>query len=48
MQQQRCSEQEAFDLLRLSQQTNLKLRDVCTRSIRRALDAALSIRLPPR
>ncbi len=32
MQQQRCTEEEAFDLLRrLSQQTNLKLSDVCTR-----------------
>ncbi|WP_333779143.1 GAF and ANTAR domain-containing protein, partial [Streptomyces sp. IBSBF 3136] len=32
MQQNRCTEQEAFDLLRrLSQETNLKLRDVCTR-----------------
>lgn len=32
MQQQRCTEKEAFDLLRrLSQETNLKLRDVCTR-----------------
>lgn len=32
MQQYKCTEQEAFDLLRrLSQQANLKLRDVCTR-----------------
>jgi GAF domain-containing protein len=32
MQQQQCTSEEAFDLLRrLSQQTNLKLRDVCTR-----------------
>ncbi|MFF9765235.1 GAF and ANTAR domain-containing protein [Streptomyces sp. NPDC014636] len=32
MQQYRCTEDDAFDLLRrLSQQTNLKLRDVCTR-----------------
>ncbi|MEV6118419.1 GAF and ANTAR domain-containing protein [Streptomyces sp. NPDC052109] len=32
MQQCKCTEEEAFDLLRrLSQQTNLKLRDVCTR-----------------
>ncbi|MBT2424131.1 GAF and ANTAR domain-containing protein [Streptomyces sp. ISL-22] len=32
MQQQQCTAEEAFDLLRrLSQQTNLKLRDVCTR-----------------
>ncbi|MCK8436591.1 GAF and ANTAR domain-containing protein [Streptomyces sp. D2-8] len=32
MQQQQCTEEEAFDLLRrLSQQTNLKLHDVCTR-----------------
>ncbi|MFE9020688.1 GAF and ANTAR domain-containing protein [Streptomyces sp. NPDC007808] len=32
MQQQQCTAEQAFDLLRrLSQQTNLKLRDVCTR-----------------
>lgn len=32
MQQQQCTEEEAFGLLRrLSQQTNLKLHDVCTR-----------------
>ncbi|MFF4906178.1 ANTAR domain-containing protein [Streptomyces sp. NPDC001260] len=32
MAQHKCTEEEAFDLLRrLSQETNLKLRDVCTR-----------------
>ncbi|MFE9023740.1 ANTAR domain-containing protein [Streptomyces sp. NPDC007808] len=32
MQQQQCTAEQAFDLLRrLSQPTNLKLRDVCTR-----------------
>ncbi|MFF8597166.1 GAF and ANTAR domain-containing protein [Streptomyces sp. NPDC015220] len=32
MQRQQCGEEQAFDLLRrLSQQTNVKLRDVCTR-----------------
>ncbi|MFF7241719.1 ANTAR domain-containing protein [Streptomyces collinus] len=32
MQRQRCTEEEAFDVLcRLSQHSNLKLRDVCTR-----------------
>ncbi|GGW09142.1 transcription antitermination regulator [Streptomyces capoamus] len=32
MQQRQCTAEEAFDLLRrLSQETNLKLRDVCTR-----------------
>lgn len=32
MQQQHCTAEEAFDLLRrLSQETNVKLRDVCTR-----------------
>jgi hypothetical protein len=32
MQQMQCTEEEAFDVLRrLSQETNIKFRDVCTR-----------------